>query len=132
MTIKSPPFEFPFLLPHGYVDADGVCHRSGAMRMATARDELAPLVDLRVRENPHYLGVLLLSLVITRLGKQTEIRPETVESLFAGDLAYLQEMYERINSPSFAPDSVCTTCGSVPQADEVWTGDRLGESVPTR
>ena len=52
----------------GYVDAAGMVHRDGVMRLATARDEIMPLRDPRVRENPSYLTVLLLSRVVTRLG----------------------------------------------------------------
>ena len=40
------------------------------MRLATARDELAPLVDPRVARNRAYLVVLLLSRVVTRLGSR--------------------------------------------------------------
>ena len=36
---------FDFVLPRGYVDPDGVTHREGTMRLATARDELMPLLD---------------------------------------------------------------------------------------
>ncbi len=60
--------EFPFVLPRGYVDAAGTVHRDGVMRLATARDELVPLRDDRVRENPAYLTVVLLGRVVTRLG----------------------------------------------------------------
>ena len=44
------------------------CTAHGVMRLATARDELVPLRDDRVRENPAYLTVVLLGRVITRLG----------------------------------------------------------------
>ena len=44
--------EFTFALPRGYVDGSGTVHRSGVMRLATARDELIPLRDDRVRETP--------------------------------------------------------------------------------
>jgi hypothetical protein len=89
--------EFPFTLPHGYVDADSMVHREGIMRMATANDEIAPLKDRRVQSNPGYLVIILLSRVITSLGELDQITPKVVENLFAGDLAYLQEMYQRIN-----------------------------------
>ena len=46
---------FEFELPRGYVDGTGTVHRSGTMRLATARDELVPLADDRVRANPAYL-----------------------------------------------------------------------------
>ncbi|RAG85458.1 hypothetical protein DN069_10985, partial [Streptacidiphilus pinicola] len=60
--------EFAFELPRGYVDEHGTVHREGVMRLATARDELIPLRDIRVQENPAYLSVVLLARVITRLG----------------------------------------------------------------
>ena len=60
--------EFDFELPRGYVDGDGVVHRHGTMRLATARDELLPLYDERVQENPAFTTVVLLGRVITRLG----------------------------------------------------------------
>ena len=43
------------------------------MRLATARDELVPLRDDRVRENPPYLTVVLLSRVITRIGTVADV-----------------------------------------------------------
>jgi len=67
------------------------------MRLATALDEIAPLKDPRVRNNPAYLLMILLSRVITQLGSLEQINPKTIESLFAADLAYLQDLYRRIN-----------------------------------
>ena len=32
--------EFPFTLPKGYIDSDGNLHRTGVMRLATAKDEI--------------------------------------------------------------------------------------------
>lgn len=89
--------EFSFTLPHGYVDSDGTLHREGVMRMATAMDEIAPLKDRRVLNNSGYLVVILLSRVITSLGTLDQINPGIIEGLFAGDLAYLQDMYQRVN-----------------------------------
>jgi len=37
------------VLPRGYVDEHGQVHRDGIMRLATARDEIAPQTDARVR-----------------------------------------------------------------------------------
>ncbi|MFD9890221.1 hypothetical protein ACFWY9_12835 [Amycolatopsis sp. NPDC059027] len=119
--------EFEFELPRGYVDADGVTHRSGAMRLATARDELRPLIDLRVKENPAYLSVVLLSQVITRLGSVTDIHAGLVEQMFASDIAFLQDFYRRINSEGHTRAAVsCPSCGSAFEVDIA--GDRLGES----
>jgi hypothetical protein len=89
--------EFPFVLPMGYVDAEGTLHREGVMRLATAFDEIAPLKDPRVHSNPAYLLVILLSRVVTRLGSLEHINPRVIESLFAADLACLEDLYRRIN-----------------------------------
>ncbi len=91
--------EQPFTLPRGYVDADGVVHRDGVMRLATAYDEIAPLKDPRVQANPGYLVLILLSRVVTRLGSLPDLTPRLVEGLVAADLAYLQELYTRLNDP---------------------------------
>src|SRR5215468_10656723 len=77
--------EFAFELPRGYVDDAGVRHRSGAMRLATARDELVPLRDDRVRENPAYLTVVLLARVVTRIGDVTDVHVGVIENLWASD-----------------------------------------------
>ena len=85
------------MLPHGYLDSEGNLHREGVMRMATAYDEIAPLKDSRVRSNSGYLVLILLSRVITKLGELENINPKVIEGLFAGDLAYLQDLYQRVN-----------------------------------
>jgi hypothetical protein len=89
--------EYPFTLPIGYVDPDGTLHKEGTMRLATAFDEIGPLKDPRVQSNPAYLLVILLSRVVTRLGTLERINPKTIEAFYAGDLAYLQDMYGRVN-----------------------------------
>jgi hypothetical protein len=89
--------EFPFTLPRGYVDAEGNLHREGVMRLATAYDEIAPMKDPRVQANPGYLVVILLARVVTKLGDLEYINPKVIESLFAADLAFLQDFYRRIN-----------------------------------
>ncbi len=89
--------EFPFTLPQGYLDGEGNLHPDGAMRMATAYDEIMPLKDPRVQTNPGYLVIILLARVIVRLGSLEYINPATIEGLFSADLAYLQDFYQRIN-----------------------------------
>lgn len=89
--------EVAFELPRGYVDADGRRHQAGTMRLATAFDEIAPLKDARVQQNPGYILVILLSRVITRLGSLEYINPKVIEGLYAADLTYLQDMYVRLN-----------------------------------
>ena len=90
--------EFAFTLPHGYEGADGTRYRTGVMRMAKAADEIAPLKDPRVQSNPGYLVIILLARVVCLDGLEQQMNPKVVEGLYAGDLAYLQEMYQRINT----------------------------------
>jgi hypothetical protein len=100
------------------VDEEGHTHREGVMRMATAIDEIAPLRDPRVRANQAYLIVILLSRVIVRLGTLTDITTTTIENLFAADLAYLQELYRRINEHGTADIPVtCPECGTQFEVD---------------
>ena len=118
--------EFSFTLPRGYVDATGTVHRTGVMRLATARDELIPLRDDRVRENPAYLTVVLLGRVITRLGGLDDVHAGIVENLFASDLAFLQDLYGRINAEGHARAAVsCPACQHDFTVD--LSGSRLGE-----
>ena len=103
--------EFPFVLPRGYVDDSGQVHRDGVMRLATARDEILPQRDPRVRENEAYLTVILLSRVVIRLGSLSQVTSGTIEGLFASDLAFLQDLYRRINQEGHSQAAVaCPSC----------------------
>jgi hypothetical protein len=90
--------EYEFVLPRGFVDRPGAVHRTGTMRLATARDELEPLRDPTVSgpDDPR-LTVLVLARVVTRLGSLELVTPHEIEGLFAADLAFLQDFYGVIN-----------------------------------
>ncbi len=119
--------EFPFELPRGYLDGDGRLHRSGVMRLSTARDELLPLYDARVQENPAYTTVVLLGRVITSLGTLSRVDSSVIETMFASDVAFLQDFYRRINAEGHTRIAVtCPHCSSAFTAD--LAGGRLGES----
>jgi hypothetical protein len=119
--------EFEFQLPRGFLDKDGMVHRHGTMRLATARDELLPLYDARVQENPAFTTVVLLSRVITSLGTLASISSTTVESMFASDVAFLQDFYRRINAEGHTRAAVtCPSCSHRFTID--LAGGRLGES----
>ena len=90
--------EIEFNLPKGFLDGDGVLHRQGVMRLATAADEILPLKDPRVQQNPAYLTVIVLSRVITQLGQLPDVNTRVIEGLFASDLNYLQAQYEKFNA----------------------------------
>ena len=120
--------EYAFVLPRGYVDASGTVHRDGVMRLATARDEITPQRDPRVRENESYLTVLLLSRVVTKLGSLTQVHTGVIEGLFASDLAFLQDLYRRINQEGHTAAAVtCPSCSHAFTVD-VAGEQRLGES----
>jgi len=89
--------EFEFELPRGYPDASGDLHKKGSMRLATAADEILPMRDPRVQQNPGYLTVILLSRVVTRLGTLHSVNTKIIESLFTIDMAFLQDLYQRVN-----------------------------------
>jgi hypothetical protein len=133
--------EFAFTLPKGYIDGDGVLHRQGTMRLATARDEIEPLRDPRVSgpDDP-FLTILVISRVVTSLGTLRQVTPTVVEGLFAADLAFLQDLYGIINFGDPAdvevlqravlppePEPAATT-PSTPEAAEQPAGDEPASS----
>ena len=104
--------EFEFTLPRGFVDMNGNVHREGIKRLANAGDEILPMRDPRVQQNPGYLTIILLARVITKLGSLPSVDTNVIEKLYTMDLAYLQDLYQRINTmdvPSYK--GVCPHCG---------------------
>lgn len=104
--------EYEFELPYGYVDESGNLHKKGIMRLACAADEILPMSDIKVQQNPAYLTIVILSRVITKLGSLQQVNTKVIEKLFTTDLAYLQDLYQRINqseTPTYK--SVCPKCG---------------------
>ena len=115
--------EYEFRLPFGFVDEEGSLHRDGIMRLATAADEILPLKDPRVQANQAYLVVILLSRVVTRLGSVEQINPKVIEGLYAADLEYLQELYNRINrSGKTTHATVCPECAHAFEREMAFEG----------
>ena len=108
MELKT---EYEFTLLRGYVDKDGILHRTGVMRLANAKDEIVPLNDLRVQRNRAYLIIVLLSRVIKQLGTLKDINTGVIENMFASDLRFLEEMYNRINEDEATVRVTCPECG---------------------
>ena len=103
--------EYEFTLPRGYLDNTGTLRKRGIMRLATAADEILPLKDPRVQQNPGYLTIILLARVVTQLGSLPAVDTRMIENLYTVDLAYLQDLYEKINtmdSPLYK--TVCPHC----------------------
>lgn len=106
--------EFPFTLPRGYLyqNSDGTTAvaRMGRMALATALDEIESVQDPRVQANEAFLPLLLLSRVI-QLEPLGKLMPEQLAALYVIDLAYLEDLYERVNSPEVVTMGVvCPQC----------------------
>lgn len=109
--------EYEFELPRGYVDSNGDVHKRGKMRLATAGDEISATRDPRVLSNPSYLSVVVLAKVITELEGMPTIVPNIVERFFTADLAFLQDMYQRINN--IEPPTMKVVCPKCVEIHEV-------------
>lgn len=104
--------EVTFTLPLGYIDKEGVIHRKGKMRPATAYDELS--IQASQKENLRYGDILMLSRVLVNLGTLKEIGPDVIEGLFEVDFLYLQILYREINSSSERKmEARCPACGNI-------------------
>lgn len=105
---------YEFTLPKGYVDNNGDVRRKGKMRLATAGDEISATRDPRVLSNPSYLTIVILSKVITEIEGLQVITATHIERMFTADLAFLQDMYQKIND--ITPPTmqvVCPQCGHI-------------------
>ena len=105
---------YEFTLPKGYMDSAGELHRKGKMRLATAGDEISATRDPRVLSNPSYLTIVILGKVVTELEGVQMVSANIIEKLFTADLAFLQDMYQRINDiePPMM-ECVCPECGEI-------------------
>src|SRR4051812_42680167 len=109
LAVAAPAYqlEYEFVLPRGYVDERGQVHREGTMRLATARDELLPLLDARVQQHAAFLSIVLLGRVVPRLGDLADGDASVIEDMFATDVAFLQDLYRRINTGGHTQAAVC-------------------------
>ncbi len=121
-----PVTEFDFVLPRGYVDDSGNVHHHGTMRLATARDELVPQIDPRVKEHHAYLGIVVLARVVTRLGDLDKVTTGVIEGMWATDVSFLQDLYRRVNTEGHTKAAItCPSCDHEFAVD--MAGDVLGE-----
>ena len=81
----------------------------------------------RVGRAPGYLSVVLLEKTITELGSlNVPVGVSVIESLFASDLAFLQDLYRRINQEGHTEAAVtCPSCAHEFSVDI--SGAGLGE-----
>ncbi|BBD70150.1 hypothetical protein NIES4072_65150 [Nostoc commune NIES-4072] len=116
--------EFEFILPRGLGDSEGLVHRHGVMRLATAKDEIYVQKHRHAKESSAYGVLVMLSQVITRLGSLSVVTPELLEGLFTRDLTYLREFFNRINQQGDACIQVdCPHCNSSFQVELSLSGE---------
>ena len=126
MTITTQTLltQLSFTLPRGLVDSNEVVHRQGIMRLATARDELVAHKHRHVQVYPEYLMLVLLSQVVIQLGTLESVSPDDLENLLTQDLAYLRELYNRINQTGSAQLPIqCPQCSHQFQTELVLSGE---------
>ena len=103
---------YEFELPRGIADETGRVHKKGKMRLATAGDEISATRDPRVLMNPSYLTIVILSKVITEIEGIEILSTTLIENLYTADLAFLQDMYQKINDiEPPVMKAVCPKCG---------------------
>lgn len=91
--------EYEFQLPCGFYDGAGQLHHYGRMRLALAFDEMESLTEAQQQGNINMLPALLLAKVITQLGPFEQVDGQMLGQLYAADIAYLSDLYLRLNSP---------------------------------
>ena len=58
--------------------------------------------DPRVRTNQSYLVIILLARVVTQARRDLrDVNPGVIENLFSADLAFLQDLYQRVKRDRF-------------------------------
>ncbi|MDR1753575.1 MAG: phage tail assembly protein [Eubacterium sp.] len=104
---------YRFTLPYG-IKHNGVYMKEGEMRLATAGDEIRAASHPKARQNTEYIGIALISMVITIDGYPGPITPELIEGLILADYTFLQNMYTTINEPEEMKMRVtCVKCGEI-------------------
>lgn len=110
--------EFEFFLPIGYEDENGVFHRKGKMRLATALDEIEINNNPQSKLKTRFRDCILFSRVIESLGTIDSLTPEVIENLYEADFIYLQMLYNKLNSDYNELISTrCPQCGHVNSTD---------------
>jgi len=104
--------EFAFTLPKGYIESEGdTVHRDGLMRLATAEDEILPWRDPRVKENPAYASIIILSNAIVKLGTLEMVTTRIISQLYSQDFEFLLNLYNTINQYGYSIIKVkCPKC----------------------
>jgi hypothetical protein len=64
--------------------------------------------DPRVLANPSYLTIVVLASVVTEMEGMPAVTATVIERLYTADLAFLQDMYQRVNN--IDPPTMTVVC----------------------
>lgn len=107
---RRPQREHDVELPIGYVDADGVVHRTAVLRKMTGRDE-AIMADKRHRHNGARMITELLGSCLVRLGTIQAPGPTVARAMYSADRHYLLMKLRQVTfGPEMQATYSCPTC----------------------
>lgn len=109
MKIKT---EFTFSLPEK-VKPDGTKVKTkGIMKLVTVKDIIDIKRDMRVKNNPSYYYVLLLTRAVKQLGDLKMVNAGAIEKLPPEEFSYLVDLFNEINYRALNSVPVlCDNCG---------------------
>jgi hypothetical protein len=110
MALKT---EFIFTLPRGIgFQANMGTKITGVMRLAKVSDILIIHQDNRVKTNPSYFYVILITRVVTKLGTEKMVTTKTIENLCPEDFAFLVDFFNQLNHQLIRRVPLkCENCG---------------------
>jgi hypothetical protein len=107
---RRPQREHEVELPIGYVDADGVVHRTAVLRKMTGRDE-AIMADKRHRHNGARMITELLGSCLLRLGTIEAPGTAVARAMYSADRHYLLMKLRQVTfGPEMQATYSCPTC----------------------
>lgn len=127
---KATESTISFILPRGFKGSDGRIHRNGVLRLATQQDLIAVESERGESTGLALAWTLLLSNILISLGDlplDRMDRYEVVLAMWAGDVAYLQWVYESLDrqASNFTLPK-CPKCG-VEIDMAAWLSDRAAQ-----
>lgn len=103
--------EKEFTLPIG-LTINGKNYKKGAMRPATAMDEIECQEEDKLEFNNRLRDIVLLAKVVTRIGDISPVTMEMIEELYEADFIYLQLLCDSMNNLKHTHRGVhCPHCG---------------------
>ena len=108
--------EFNFVLPRGIREEDGKEKKiRGVMRLARVNDITDVYRDPRIKKNPSYFYVIILTRVVLSLTPSSSkmVTNKTIEQLSPENFAFLVDFFNEINHKVINTLPVkCNNCGN--------------------